>query len=174
MLQASCIFLGLIIPCPETFHPLHLHRRLITPCPTTNAISAKEYPKHPAWLMFPLSLPQTSLKIWSLPDPSLHSAWSLGQVSPFLAWIKVTYSYWVGRPIEVVFPLSASARTIPYIFFLELQRVCYLGTQRPLSSWGWRWQFPQLFPHPYPAYTFTQIYSASMTKDILHFLSLSC
>ena len=27
---------------------LHLPRRLIIPCPTTNAISTKEYPKHPA------------------------------------------------------------------------------------------------------------------------------
>ena len=41
MLQASCIYLGIITPCPETFHPLHLHRRLITPCPTANAISTK-------------------------------------------------------------------------------------------------------------------------------------
>ena len=49
MLQAGCIYLGLITPCPETFHPLHLPRRLIAPCPTTNAISTKEYPKHPAW-----------------------------------------------------------------------------------------------------------------------------
>jgi len=48
MLQAGCIYLGLITPCPATFHPLHLPRRLITPCPTTNAISTKEYPKHPA------------------------------------------------------------------------------------------------------------------------------
>jgi len=44
MLQAGCIYLGLITPCPETFHPLHLPRRLITPCATTNAISTKEYP----------------------------------------------------------------------------------------------------------------------------------
>ena len=51
MLQASCIYLGLIDPCPETFHPLHLPRRLITPCPTTNAISTKEYPNiWPDWL----------------------------------------------------------------------------------------------------------------------------
>jgi len=47
MLQAGYIYLGLITPCPETFHPLHLPRGLITPCPTTNAISSKEYPKHP-------------------------------------------------------------------------------------------------------------------------------
>ena len=70
MLQAGCIYLGIITPCPETFHPRHLPRRFITPCPTTNAISTKVYPKHPAWLTFPLSLPQTSLQIWSLPDPS--------------------------------------------------------------------------------------------------------
>ena len=65
MLQAGCIYLGLINPCPETFHPLHLPRRLIapcpetlhplhlprrliTPCPTTNVISTKEYSKYPA------------------------------------------------------------------------------------------------------------------------------
>ena len=67
MFQASCIYLGLIIPCLETFHPLHLPgtyhpllRGLIIPCPkppipcsTTNAISSKEHPKHPAWLTFP-------------------------------------------------------------------------------------------------------------------------
>ena len=43
MLQASCIYRGLISPCPETYHPLHPPRRLITPCPTTSVISAKEY-----------------------------------------------------------------------------------------------------------------------------------
>ena len=48
MLQAGCIYLGLVTPCPETYHPLHLPRRLITPCPTTNAISTKEYSKYPA------------------------------------------------------------------------------------------------------------------------------
>ena len=57
MLQACCIYLGLITPCPETFPPLQLPRRLITPCPTANAISAEDETKHPAWLTFPLSLP---------------------------------------------------------------------------------------------------------------------
>ena len=33
ILQAGCIYLGLSNPCPETFHPLHLPRRLIAPCP---------------------------------------------------------------------------------------------------------------------------------------------
>ena len=91
MLQAGWIYLGLITPCPETFHPLRLPRRLITPCPTTNVISTKEYTKYPAWLTFPLSPPQTSLWVWSLPDPSQHSAWSLGWLSPLFARIKVTY-----------------------------------------------------------------------------------
>ena len=36
-------------------------QKLPTPYSTTNAISTKDYPKRPAWLMFPLSLPQTSL-----------------------------------------------------------------------------------------------------------------
>ena len=31
MLQAGCICLELITLCPETFHPLHLPRKLITP-----------------------------------------------------------------------------------------------------------------------------------------------
>ena len=31
MHQAGCIYLGLINPCPETFHPLQLPRRLIAP-----------------------------------------------------------------------------------------------------------------------------------------------
>lgn len=31
MLQARCIYLGLITPCPDTYHPLHPPRRLITP-----------------------------------------------------------------------------------------------------------------------------------------------
>ena len=48
MLQAGCIYLGLINPCLETYHPLHQPRRLITPCPTTNVISTKEYSKYPA------------------------------------------------------------------------------------------------------------------------------
>ena len=59
MLQAGCIYLGLIAPCPETFHPLHPPRRLIAPCPTINVISTKEYSKYPAWLTFPLSLCKT-------------------------------------------------------------------------------------------------------------------
>ena len=45
MLQAGCIYLGFITPCLETYHPLHPPRRLITPCPTTNVISTKEYSK---------------------------------------------------------------------------------------------------------------------------------
>ena len=61
MLQAGCIYLGHIDPCPEIFHPLHLPRRLIIPCPTTNVISTKEYSKYPDWLTFPVLLPQTSL-----------------------------------------------------------------------------------------------------------------
>ena len=48
MHQASCIYLGLITPCSETYHPLHPPRRLITPCPTTNVISTKEYSKYPS------------------------------------------------------------------------------------------------------------------------------
>ena len=48
MLQASCIYLELITPCPETYHPLHRPRRLITPCPATSVISTKEYSKYPA------------------------------------------------------------------------------------------------------------------------------
>ena len=51
---------------------------------------------------------------WSL----LHSAWSLGRLSPLLAWIKVTYFRW-GR-----LSFSALARTIPYtlqdLFFVDL------------------------------------------------------
>ena len=93
MLRASCIYLGLITPCQET-HPLHLPRRLITPCSTISVISTKEYSKYPAWLTFPLSLPQTSLQVWSLPDPFQRSAWSLGRLSPLLAWIKVIYFCW--------------------------------------------------------------------------------
>ena len=48
MLQASCIYLRLISPCPETYHPFHPPRRLITPCPTASVISTKEYSKYPA------------------------------------------------------------------------------------------------------------------------------
>ena len=33
MLQDGCIYLGHIKPCPETYHPLHPPRRLITPLP---------------------------------------------------------------------------------------------------------------------------------------------
>ena len=43
MLQASCIYLGLNSPCPETYHPLHPTIRLITTCPTTIVISTDEY-----------------------------------------------------------------------------------------------------------------------------------
>ena len=35
MLQAGCIYLGLITPSPETFHPVHLPQRLTIPCPKT-------------------------------------------------------------------------------------------------------------------------------------------
>ena len=48
MLQASCIYLGLISPFLETYHPLHPPRRLITPCPTASVISTKEYSKYPS------------------------------------------------------------------------------------------------------------------------------
>ena len=55
VLWADCIYLGLITPCPETSHPLHLSityrpltRGLITPSSTTNAISTKDYPKYSA------------------------------------------------------------------------------------------------------------------------------
>ena len=48
MLQASCIYLGLITPCPDTYHPLHSPRRLITLCPTASVMSTKEYSKYPA------------------------------------------------------------------------------------------------------------------------------
>ena len=48
MLWAGCICLGLITPCPETYHPLHPPRRLTTSCPTTSAISTKEYSKYPS------------------------------------------------------------------------------------------------------------------------------
>ena len=51
MLRAGYIYLGLITSC----------RKPPTPGSNTNAISTKDYPKHPAWLKFPLSLPQTSL-----------------------------------------------------------------------------------------------------------------
>ena len=89
MFQASCIHLVLNSPCPETYHPLHPPRRLITPCPAASVISTEEY-SNPSWLMFPLSLPQTSL----YPDPFRRSAWSLGRLLPLLAWIKVTYFCW--------------------------------------------------------------------------------
>ena len=47
MLQAGCIYLGLITPCLETYHPVHPPRRLITLCPNTNVISTKEYSTYP-------------------------------------------------------------------------------------------------------------------------------
>ena len=125
MLQASCIYLGFVTPYLETYHPLHPPRRLITPCPTTCVISTKEYSKYPAWLTFPLSLPQTSLQVWSLPDPILRSAWSLGRLSPLLAWIKVTYFCW-GR-------LSFSASPELYLTFLVLKPGLGRGTCLTLS-----------------------------------------
>ena len=33
MLQASCIYLGLITPCPETFHPPTLAQKTYHPLP---------------------------------------------------------------------------------------------------------------------------------------------
>ena len=48
---------------------------------------------------------------WSL----LCSAWSLGRLSPLLAWIKVTYLRW-GR----LSLFSASAQTIPYSLYIEI------------------------------------------------------
>ena len=71
MLQAGCIYLGLNNPCPGDLSPPvqkpsipNICKRLITPCPTKNDISTKEDPKYPAWLTFPLSLPQTSLYLF--------------------------------------------------------------------------------------------------------------
>ena len=87
MFQASCIYLGLITPCLETFHPLHLPgtyhpllRGLIIhcpkppiPCSTTNAISSKEHPKHPAWLTFPYRFHKPPFKYEASLIPLAHS-----------------------------------------------------------------------------------------------------
>jgi len=132
MLQAGCIYLGLITRCLETFHPLHLPRRLSAPCPTTNAISTKKYPKHPTWLTFPLSLPQASLQIWSLPDPSLRSAWSLGRLSPLFAWIKVTYFCW-GHLSS--FCLGPNYTLQDFSFFFFSYRT-FLSITQFRSPWG--------------------------------------
>ena len=43
MLQASCTYLRLNSLCPETYHPIHLPRRLIAPCPAASVISTEEY-----------------------------------------------------------------------------------------------------------------------------------
>ena len=73
-----CIYLGLITPCPKP----------PTPCSTTNAISTKEYPKRPAWLTFPL-IASTNFPLNMKPPWSFSpSAWSLGRMSPLLAWGK--------------------------------------------------------------------------------------
>ena len=53
MLQASCTYLGLITPCPETYHPLHPPRRLITPCPTTVSSQQKNTQNIPPDWRFP-------------------------------------------------------------------------------------------------------------------------
>ena len=75
MLQASCIYLGRITPCPEIYHHLHPPIRLITPCPTTNVISKKEYSKYPSWLTVSL-IASTNLPI-SMKPPCSLSALSL-------------------------------------------------------------------------------------------------
>ena len=100
---------GLITPCPETFHPLHLPE---TYHPLPN------YKRHLNWripktshltnvsLITSTNLPLNMKPPWSL----LHSAWLLGWLSPLLAWIKVTYFRW--GPLSFFF---ASTWTIPYI-----------------------------------------------------------
>ena len=55
-------------------------------------------------LIVSTNLPLNMKPPWSL----LHSAWSLGWLSPLLAWIKVTYLRW-GR-----LSFSASAQNAPY------------------------------------------------------------
>ena len=89
---------GTYRPQPKTSHPLvnykcHLSWRLLkTSClPNISLIAST-------------NLPLNMKPPWSV----LHAAWSLGRLSPLLAWIKVTYFSW-GR-----LSFSASARTVPY------------------------------------------------------------
>ena len=60
MIQASCIYLGHITPCPETFHPPTSARglsptaqRTYHALPNYKCHLTKEYPKHPACLTIP-------------------------------------------------------------------------------------------------------------------------
>ena len=83
MLQASCIYLGLISPCPETYHPLHLPRRH-RPLPSCKCYLNRGILKS---LLIDVSLiASTTLPIrMKPPDPFRRSAWSLGRLSPLLA-----------------------------------------------------------------------------------------
>jgi len=63
------------------------------------------------------------------PWPLLHSAWSLGWLSPLLAWIKITYLRW-GR-----LSFSALARTVHYTICQQIWK-----TQQWPQDWK-RWVF---------------------------------
>ena len=56
MLQAGCIYLGLTTPCPETLHPLHLPRRLLTPAQLQMPSQPKTTQNIPADERFPYHL----------------------------------------------------------------------------------------------------------------------
>ena len=70
------------------------------------------------------NLPLNMKPPWSL----LHSAWSLGWLSPFLGWIKVTYLHWGCLSF-----FSALAQTKPYIY--ELNQNLSLLAKRTRVEW---------------------------------------
>ena len=74
MLQATCIYLGLITPCPETYHPLHPPRRLITPLPICQCHLNKRILKS---LLIDVSLTASTNLPISMKPPQSLSALSL-------------------------------------------------------------------------------------------------
>ena len=118
MLQVSgCIYLGLIIVYPEYIHTLHLPRRIITPCPTTNAISTKVDPKHPPWLTFPLSLTQVQFSSVAQSCPTLCDPMNRSTpgllVHHQLPEFTQTHVHWVGDAIQPSHPLLSPSPPAP-------------------------------------------------------------
>ena len=108
MLQDGWIYLGLITPCPGDLSPPA--QNLPPPVQLQMPSQLKINPKHPTWHRF--HKPPFKYEASLIP---LHSAWSLGQLLPLLAWIKVTYLRWGHLSF-----FSASAGTIPYILIIWL------------------------------------------------------
>ena len=135
MLQAGCIYLGLITPCPETFHPLHLARDLSPPAQL----------QMPSQLMNTQNiLPDVSLIASTNLPLNMEPPWSLSALSviirPNVAPPCLNKGNLLLLRLSFLFCL---ARTIPYTWCLKWYRLClhcnqtgvqFLGQEDPLEK----------------------------------------